>query len=119
MSLARCPKCGDVFTKQRFSICPACKAKENEKIDLLKHYIDDHPKATIDDLELVSGLTNEEITQYIRENRLIVESQELKIKCESCGEVIITGRLCRACRDKLAEGFSSSLSRMKDRKKPI
>jgi len=113
LSLARCPRCGEIFSKGKFDICPSCRSSENEKIDLLKHYVDENPKATVEMLVTVSGLKEEEILDYIRENRLIIESDVLKITCESCGETIITGTICRACRQKMANKFSAALDPLK------
>lgn len=115
--IAKCPKCGSIFSKDKFSICPACKAVENEKIDLLKHFVDENPHATVEQLQGISGLTEEEIMGYIRDNRLIVESETLKVRCETCGATIIQGRFCRECRDKLAKSFSSAADPLKARRK--
>lgn len=117
--IARCPRCGNVFSKDKFSICPACKAQENEKIDLLKHFVDENPHATLEQLQRISELTEEEILGYIRDNRLIVESDALKVRCESCGTPIIQGRFCRECRDRLSKGFSSAAAPLKARRKEI
>jgi len=117
--IAKCPKCGNIFSKDRFAICPPCKATENEKIDLLKHYVDENPNATVDLLQGISGLTEEEIMGYIRDNRLIVESAILTVHCETCGAAIIQGRFCRDCREKLSKGLTSAADPLRAKKKTL
>ncbi len=118
MALSRCPRCGDVFLREKFDICNKCRSSENEKIDLIKRYIDEHPDANLEELTKVSGMDQDEILHYVREGRLLSEDlTSLEITCEECGTRISTGRFCRKCRERLSNAFSASLAELKIRRK--
>ena len=34
--LAKCPGCGDVFSRDKHGLCPKCREKENEIVENLK-----------------------------------------------------------------------------------
>lgn len=113
--LTRCPRCGDIFAKQRVEICPKCRQEETQRIDALSKYLDSHPDATIDDLERISGMPKEVILTYAREGRLVaLDTAILKVHCEECGTEIHSGRFCSTCRRKLAAKFADGIHQIKD-----
>jgi len=119
MGLRKCPKCGKLFTKDkdRSSLCPVCKMRENEQLDTLRRYTDHNPDATMDELERVSGLTKTQIIGHIREGRLIsMNARQILLTCEQCGAEIMTGRFCRACKTDLADRLAASVQDLKEKK---
>lgn len=118
MTLTRCPKCGEVFAREKFNICNACRTKENEKIDLVRRYVNHNPDATVPELERVSGLPHEELITLVREGKLTgIDVLKLVLSCEECGAEILTGRFCKRCSEKLSSRLSESLHDLKARKK--
>lgn len=117
MGLSRCPKCGELFTRDRFPLCPACKVRENEQLDALRRYTDHNPDATMEDLEKISGLTHDQIIAHIREGRLIsMNARQIMLACEQCGAEIMTGHFCRPCKTALAERLAASAQDLKVKK---
>ncbi|MEK8022755.1 MAG: hypothetical protein AAB229_03005 [Candidatus Hydrogenedentota bacterium] len=115
--LAKCPACGDIFSRDKFAICPKCWEKETQVLENLKHLSQDMPNATIDDLATISGIGRETIVNYVRSGRLFLDTPAAKLRCEECGADIEGGRFCKKCRDKLASRFSSVSDTLKTRKK--
>lgn len=118
MSLLRCPKCGEIFTKGKFPICPTCKQKETERLDVLKRFLVANPDASMDEIEKVSGFTHEEIIGYVREGHLSSQDfVQFSLACEECGAKILTGRFCKKCREALAGRLEAGLVSLKTKKK--
>jgi len=117
MSLSICPRCGELFIREKYEICNKCRTAENERLYLIKRFIDTHPDATIEELSKISGLEEDEILHYVRKGRLLSEDfSAIEITCEECGEKILSGRFCKKCRDRLAKAFEMSLIKMKMKK---
>jgi ribosomal protein L32 len=115
--LSKCPKCGELFTKDRFPICPVCKTRENEQLDTLRRYTDHNPDATMEELEKISGLTKDQIIVHIREGRLIsMNARQIMLNCEQCGAEIMTGHFCRTCKTELADRLAASVQGLKAKK---
>ncbi|HBW46938.1 TPA: hypothetical protein DEF17_03260 [bacterium] len=114
MSLSRCPRCGELFARERYEVCAKCRNEENERLDLIKRYIDSHSDASVEEMSKISGLEPDEILHYVRKGRLLAEEfTALEITCEECGQKIVTGRFCKQCRERLAKAFLKILSRIK------
>ncbi|MBL4890103.1 MAG: hypothetical protein JKX97_08815 [Candidatus Lindowbacteria bacterium] len=116
--LINCPKCGEVFPKERHDLCPLCIKKEQQQLSILKNYLSENPEAELKELVQVTGIAEEVIQTYVRTNRLmsIEESPALQIKCEECGVEIMTGRFCRECREKFSNALNASVSSIKGTK---
>jgi uncharacterized protein len=118
MALTKCPKCGEVFARDKFNICNDCRQKENEKIDLIRRYINHNPDATVDELERISGIPHESMLALVREGKLTgIDQLQIVLRCEECGVEINSGRFCKRCSEKLSSKLSASLGDLKARKK--
>lgn len=118
--LTRCPRCGDVFARDKYEICPTCRARENEHIDILRRYAESQPDASLEDLERASGMPKEIILSYVREGRLLaVDAKVLKIRCEECGVEIPNGRFCSPCRKMLASKLSAEAQTIRHHHKKV
>jgi ribosomal protein L32 len=118
MSLTRCPKCGEVFAREKFSICNSCRQKENEKIDLIRRYVNHNPDATVEELERISGIPHEAMMTLVREGKLTgIDVLQIVLTCEECGVEITSGRFCKRCSERLSSKFSATLGDLKARKK--
>ena len=49
-----------------------------------------------------------QIRKWLKEERLsFSEDSEIALNCEKCGKKILTGRLCKGCKDTMTNQFSS------------
>lgn len=75
-----------------------------------------NPDATIEELERVSGIPKETLLEYVRQNKIFLDSPALKIYCEQCGTEIYNGRFCNRCAKKLASQMEATAGRLKSKK---
>jgi len=107
MSLRNCPKCGKLFVFTTRNMCPDCVKEENDEFALVKEYIREHEKATIDEVSEATGISTSKILKFLKEGRLILNPSNVNITltCERCDEPILTGKYCQRCTESLSKGF--------------
>lgn len=108
MEVRNCKGCGKLFNYLSGPpLCPNCSKALDAKFEDVKEYIYDHPRVDIKEVSEEFEISIAQIKQWIREERLsFSEDSMIGLDCESCGVSIRTGRFCKACKDKLAKGFS-------------
>ncbi|RMH54948.1 MAG: flagellar protein [Candidatus Hydrogenedentota bacterium] len=115
--LTKCARCGELFVRERFHICPKCRQEEAKIIDTLRRYVAENPMAELDELARITAVKKEKILQFVREGKLIsIDSPALKIRCEECGTEITSGRFCRPCSRKLTEELSKTIQGIRPKK---
>lgn len=109
MEVKNCRDCGKLFNYiSGMRLCPECKQKLEDKFLEVKEYIREHPKASMAEISTTMDVSNQQIYQWIREERLIFsEDSMVTIQCETCGASIRTGRYCERCKNNVANGFGS------------
>lgn len=110
MEVITCKSCGKLFNYiQGQRICPTCAKKLDEKFTEVKKYVYNHPKVEINELSREMDVSIRQIKQWIREERLCFsDDSPIGIECEGCGTTIKTGRFCKQCKDKLANGLKDA-----------
>lgn len=103
MEVRTCRQCKRIFNYLSGpSICPGCKAKLEEKFQQVKEYVRDNPTEGITEVAAANDVSANQIRRWIREERLSFSADSgVGIDCESCGAMILSGRLCQKCKDKL------------------
>ena len=107
MELRNCPECGKLFVYVHRNLCPDCLKKDEEDFGKVREYINNNPRATIEEVAENTEVSVKQILEYLKEGRLILQSNNVNItlNCEMCREPILTGRLCSKCSDKLKRNF--------------
>lgn len=89
-------------------ICPACKDRLEEKFQLVKDYVIEHPLEGIAEVAEVNEVSVSQIKRWVREERLSFSPEStVGIDCEGCGATIRTGRYCESCKKKMNIDFQS------------
>lgn len=103
MEVRTCKQCKRIFNYLTgVQICPACKDMLEEKFVVVKEYIREHPTEGINEVAKANEVSQNQIKRWIREERLsFSEDSGIGIDCESCGQMIRSGRLCQKCKDRL------------------
>ncbi len=120
MDLRNCPRCGRIFADNgTHRICSDCRHQEEDDYEKVKAFLWDNPRSTIGKVHEETGVSEDTIIKFIRENRLITEGLEIKasLKCQRCGTTISHGRFCQKCQDELVDGFSDTGKEKKSKKK--
>lgn len=116
MDVRNCKMCGKLFNYMGSGrqICSGCASKLEEQFFEVREYVRDHKDAGINEVAEEFDLPVSQIKQWIREERLAFsENSQIGIECENCGALIKTGRFCKDCKNKLANGLSGSVARPK------
>lgn len=108
MEVRNCKGCGKLFNYLSGPpLCATCAAALDLKFEEVKEYVYDHPRVGIQEVSDEMDVSVAQIKQWIREERLsFAEDSMIGLECEGCGVTIKTGRLCKACKDRLARGFT-------------
>lgn len=116
MELRNCPECGKVFTYIRTNLCSVCQKKDEDTFRIVRTFIARNPGADIITVCTETGVSEDKVMRYIREGRINRGvNAEVKNECEVCGVLIPSGRLCKACNEKLTAGLKRSI--LKENKK--
>ncbi len=108
MNVRNCRKCGKMFNYiTGVPICPSCKEAMEAKFQEVKEYIREHKGAGIQEVSEACDVEVQQITQWLREDRLeVTEGSNLMLNCETCGAPIRSGRFCDKCRNTVTNGFN-------------
>lgn len=107
MNVRNCKKCGKVFNYVvGLPICPRCREEQELIFQNVKEYVRDHKGADIMEVADVCDVDPGQIRQWIREDRLqFTEDSPIRIPCEKCGVMILSGRFCEKCNAEMINGF--------------
>ncbi|MFW6028863.1 MAG: flagellar protein [Halanaerobiales bacterium] len=120
MKLKNCVKCGKLFSPQAGEkVCPVCRKEEENEFEMVKEYLWDNPKATIEEVHEETGVERDTIMKFVKEDRLIAEGIDVdwENECERCGKPISHGKYCLECQQELINGFNDKSS--EEKKKEI
>lgn len=110
MDVRNCRSCHRLFNYLSGpDICPECRNELERKYEKVRDYIRDNKGANIPQVSEDTGVSQQLIKQWIREERLqFSKDSPVGIECETCGASIRTGRYCENCKKDMA----STLSRL-------
>ena len=113
MDVRHCRKCGRLFNYIAGPfICPSCRDKQEEKFQIVKKYIQQHGRATINEVSEECEVEVQQIQAWIRQERLeFTDDSPIGIPCESCGKMIGSGKYCSECKDKMMRGLNSAMGK--------
>lgn len=100
MDVRNCRKCGRVFNYLAGPlICPRCREELEDKFQEVKNYVYNHPGCGIAEVTEECDVPQQQIRQWLREERLqFSEDSAVGLNCEKCGVSIRSGRFCEKCK---------------------
>lgn len=101
-NLDNCLRCGDLFVLVSRQICPKCVKKVEQEFKICSQFLRNKQKrsSTIVEMSEKTGVSVTQITEFIREKRLLVDmAMNIEYPCEGCGQPIRSNRLCPTCLD--------------------
>ncbi|MFN2341154.1 MAG: flagellar protein [Halanaerobium sp.] len=119
MELINCKECGKLFSSAGQKVCPDCRQSEEEKFELVKNYLWDNPNSTVKKVAEDTGVEEDLIIKFMREDRLAAEGLliDYTLKCKRCGAEIKTGLFCDGCRSKMINDFNQGAEPEKEDEK--
>ena len=121
MNLSNCSRCGRVFARSSGSsdICPACVKENDDNYRKIFEFFSRKPTSGAQEIADETGIDINEIYRYVRENRLQLAKADGVVTCETCGNPIVSGKICDSCRGKLAQELKENIEKFKiNRQKP-
>lgn len=95
--LGNCTKCGKLFLHIR-DLCNDCYQKQEADFLKVSTYLRNQSGSTIQELSDATKVSIAQIRQFILAGRILVgEFTNLSYPCQTCGNMIKTGRLCSSC----------------------
>ena len=110
-----CPTCNGIFNYTGVrDICPMCAREEDKMYEKVYRFLrrGGNRSSTVEKIVLETGVTTTLLYKWVRKGHLQpVQFPNLGYPCDSCGELIAKGKLCKSCtnnlRDEL-EAFEAS-----------
>lgn len=109
-----CKNCGNIFQSTGPDICPGCLRKMEDQFKIIKEYLYQHPKASVEEVAEKTEVEEKLILHFLREGRLEMVAADGSLVCEKCGAPITSGRLCKTCSGTLANALESVLPRQEN-----
>ncbi len=122
--LVKCEMCGKFFGADDASdkVCSSCGSgpkkryseivdEDQRKFKAARDTVYDNPDISPQDLvdalaEMGIEITSKEIMGYVKEGRLSLKNNPDSRFCEDCGRVILSGRMCPKCSNKLEKNIT-------------
>jgi uncharacterized protein len=99
--LGNCPKCRKLYLRIR-DICEDCYQKQEEDYLKVASYLREYPGTTLQVLSEETEVSVANIRHFIIIGRIITAHfPNLFYPCETCGNMIKTGKTCSTCRNKI------------------
>jgi uncharacterized OB-fold protein len=109
VEISTCPECGRIFVDAGTGMCIECAREEERQYETVRKYLSENPSVSIDFLCSETGVKKEKILKFLRQGRLLqVNITGADLRCEVCGTIILSGRVCEKCVKKL-QGIATEL----------
>jgi len=95
MDIRKCRQCGKAYQFIRSPFCPDCALAVDQQYEQIRDYLEDEPKANINQIARELKISERVILYLLREGRLTLSSN--LITCERCKKTIDSGRYCADC----------------------
>lgn len=113
MDVRNCKKCGKIFNYVAGAvICQSCRESTEKKFQEVKEFIRENTRAGLQEIAENCEVDIPQIRQWVREERLVfTEDSAVGIECESCGDMIRTGRFCDKCKAEMTMGLRDAIKK--------
>lgn len=119
MNIVTCKKCRRMFNYVMGDrLCPACRQKTEEEFQEVKKFLRANPNASMKEVSEECNVSVDQIRQWLREERLILTGETPQLTCDSCGAMIVSGKLCQKCKNETLNALKS-VTAENDRKKAL
>lgn len=104
LNVDNCPRCGKLFSRTFYDICPNCVKEIEEQYILCRDYLKKNRSVTLSELSEATGVPLKQILKFIKEGRIsLADAPNITYPCESCGAPIREHHLCSNCRERLVK----------------
>ena len=113
MEVKTCRNCGCIFNYTGFGprICPNCKDTLEAKFQEVKEYVWNNKGINIATVAEDCDVSEQQIREWIREERLEFASGDFGLSCEKCGRTITSGRFCEMCKTAMINSLNNAIKK--------
>ncbi len=102
MGVRNCGRCGRIFNYVAGRpICEVCRKELENQFQEVKAFIRENPDKGLREVSEECNVSEKQIKQWVREERLQFAKGSGVLSCDSCGAPIHVGRFCDNCKAKL------------------
>ncbi len=111
-NIESCQKCRRFFNYiGGDKLCPACKEEMEKEFQKVKEFIREHKGCNMVEVAELCEVSEKQIKEWIRQERLILTEPMGDITCEKCGAPILSGRFCAKCRAEMVGELNSAFKK--------
>lgn len=109
MRVANCIRCKQVFNMTDKPVCPECIKNEERQFQVVKEFLEENRGSTLEEIVEATKVPVKRVQQFIKAGRLEgIEGGGLK--CARCGTLILKGKYCNKCTEKIVEVLNAPMS---------
>ena len=102
MEIRQCERCSKLFHYRGNRNCPDCVRELDDIFLKVRNFLDDNPKASVEDVCEAIDADEEDVLGWLREGRLILSRDNNPLlTCQLCRAPIQSGRYCEVCAIKV------------------
>lgn len=102
MNLTNCQECGGVMVANPSGLCQICLRNEELAEDKVAEYLRETARASLDEIAKATGVKTKVILRMLKRGR-ITSNVQISYPCETCGALILAGRLCDGCAKNITD----------------
>ena len=114
MNIIQCNFCKKPFQSYGGRTCSICLERIDRDFITVRDYIYENKHADMDTVSEETEVPKQIILHLLKEGRLIVDEPEGDssgiLSCEVCKKPINSGRMCKSCKDKVANTMQRNIS---------
>ena len=114
MNIIQCNFCKKPFQSFGGRICSICLEKIDRDFITVRDYIYENKHADMDTVSEETEVPKQIILHLLKEGRLIIDEPEGEssgiLMCEVCKKPINSGRMCKNCKDKVANTMQKNIA---------
>ncbi|ALS24486.1 MULTISPECIES: hypothetical protein [Paenibacillus] len=106
LNVANCSRCGKVYVKNNYGMCPNCIKSLEAEYEKCLQFLRENRTCTIQELSDATGVDIKQIVKFIREGRISIKNNpNMTYDCDICGAPIRSNNICDNCRTRLVKDF--------------
>ena len=108
MNIRQCRICGKLFQSLGRPVCPNCLDEMDIAFKKVREDLYDHPHSDVLDISARTGVPEKWILEFLKDERLALDTQDSTLRCEHCGRPVQQGKYCKKCSETLMRLFDTA-----------